>query len=100
MASGLAVLVTPTGGTPELVQPEVNGLIFNWAAVDGLTAHLRRLAQDRALVRRMGEASRRRAAEFSWEMAAQRYTEIFTQLSLTLLQPSESHFTMEAKHKI
>ena len=30
MASGLAVLVTPTGGTPELVQPEVNGLIFNW----------------------------------------------------------------------
>jgi glycosyltransferase involved in cell wall biosynthesis len=99
MASGLAVLVTPTGGTPELVQPEVNGLIFNWAAVDGLTAHLRRLAQDRALVRRMGEASRRRAAEFSWAMAAQRYTEIFTQL-VDASSPSESHFTMEAKHKI
>ena len=62
MASGLAVLVTPTGGTPELVQPEVNGLIFNWADVDDLTAHLRRLAQDRTLVRRMGEASRRRAS--------------------------------------
>ena len=99
MASGLAVLVTPTGGTPELVQPEVNGLIFNWADVAELTAHLRRLAQDRALVRRMGEASRRRAAEFSWAMAAQRYTEIFTQL-VDASSPSESHFTMEAKHKI
>ena len=99
MASGLAVLVAPTGGTPELVQPEVNGLIFNWADVAELTAHLRRLAQDRALVRRMGEASRRRAAEFSWAMAAQRYTEIFTQL-VDASSPSESHFTMEVKHKI
>ena len=98
MASGLAVLVTPTGGTPELVQPEVNGLIFNWAAVDGLTTHLRRLAQDRTLVRCMGEASRRRAAEFSWETAAERYTEIFTQLTCAPAA-SESHFTMEAKHK-
>jgi phosphatidylinositol alpha-1,6-mannosyltransferase len=99
MASGLAVLVTPTGGTPELVQPEVNGLIFNWAAVAELTAHLRRLAQDRVLVRGMGEASRRRASDFSWETAAQRYGEIFTQLVRSPSAP-ESHFTTEAKHKI
>jgi phosphatidylinositol alpha-1,6-mannosyltransferase len=99
MASGLAVLVTPTGGTPELVQPEVNGLIFDWAAVAELTAHLRRLAQDRALVRRMGEASRRRATDFSWETASQRYGEIFTQLVRVPSAPG-SHFTIEAKHKI
>ena len=99
MASGLAVLVTPTGGTPELVQPEVNGFIFSWADVAELTVHLRRLAQDRAFVRRMGEASRRRAAEFSWETAAQRYTEIFTQLTCAPAA-SESHFSIEAKHKV
>src|SRR5688572_9964392 len=99
MASGLAVLVTPTGGTPELVQSEMNGLIFDWADVEGLTSHLRRLAQDRALVRRMGEASRRRAREFSWDAAAQRYIEIFRQLTcVSSLQGGQ--ISLEAKHKV
>jgi len=48
MASGLAVIVTPTGGTPELVEPEANGLVVEWGDVVGLTAHLRRLAHDRS----------------------------------------------------
>ncbi len=82
LASGLAVVVTPTGGTAELVQAEINGLVFDWADVDRLTAHLRRLAADRALVRRMGEAARRRAGEFSWEQAARRYEEIIARLAL------------------
>ena len=81
MASGLAVIVTPTGGTPELVQSQVNGLIFDWADVDRLTAHLRLLAKDRPLVRRMGQASRSRAAMFSWETAANRYLDIIGALT-------------------
>lgn len=99
MASGLAVIVTPTGGTPELVEPEVNGLVFDWADINGLTAHLRRLAGDRAFARRMGEASRRRASEFSWELAAQRYGEILAQL----VRPpfgTETNFVVQAKPKI
>ena len=99
MASGLAVIVTPTGGTPELVEPEVNGLVFNWADVDRLTAYLRRLAGDRALVRRMGEASRRRAFEFSWELAAQRYGEILAQL-VRLPLGTEPGLVVQAKPKI
>jgi glycosyltransferase involved in cell wall biosynthesis len=77
MAAGLPALVTPASGTPELVQPEVNGLIFNWAAIDELTKQIRRFAQDRELVRCMGEASRRRAAMFSWEAAAKSYLDVF-----------------------
>jgi phosphatidylinositol alpha-1,6-mannosyltransferase len=99
MAAGLAVVVTPTGGTPELVEPGVNGLIFNWADVAELTANLRRLAQDRALARRMGEASRRRAGDFSWDAAAQRYDEIFAQF-LGASASFASRFPTEAKHKI
>src|SRR5687767_2853703 len=99
MASGLAVLVTPTGGTPELVSSGINGLIFDWADIGCLTAHLRRLAADRALVRRMGEASRRRAREFSWDAAAQRYIEIFRQLTcVSSLQGSQ--ISLEAKHTV
>jgi phosphatidyl-myo-inositol dimannoside synthase len=76
MASGLAVLVTPTGGTPELVEDGVNGKIFKWADVGHLTSLLRGLAMDRATIRRMGEASRLRAGSFSWDRAANRYLEV------------------------
>jgi phosphatidylinositol alpha-1,6-mannosyltransferase len=79
MASGLAVVVTPTGGTPELVEPDMNGLVFDWGDVGGLTAQLRRLADDRSLLRRMGDASRRRALDFTWDRAALQYIELVMQ---------------------
>jgi glycosyltransferase involved in cell wall biosynthesis len=81
MASGLPVVVTRTGGTAELVDEEENGLVFSWADVDTLTAHLRRLAADRELAQRMGRASRARAAHFSWESAATRYLQVFGQIA-------------------
>lgn len=86
MATGLPVVVT-NGGTAELVEEEVNGLTFDWADVDTLAAHLRRLAADRALARRMGIASRARAANFSWSMIAERYLELFSSLA----QPISHH---------
>jgi phosphatidyl-myo-inositol dimannoside synthase len=99
MASGLAVVVTPTGGTSELVEPEVNGLIFDWADVERLVSHLRRLAQDRSLVRRIGQAARRRAGDFSWDSAALRYVEMFRELS-TVPFSSPSPISAGLKHKI
>ena len=80
LAAGLPVVVSRTGGTAELVEECVNGLTFDWADVDTLAAHLRRLAADRELVRRMGAASRARAANFSWDAAAVCYLEMFEQL--------------------
>lgn len=80
MASGLAVIVTPTGGTPELVEDEVNGRVFLWANVDLLANHLRQLIQDRSLVRRMGAAARARATSFSWDAAALQYVEMFREI--------------------
>lgn len=81
MAAGLPVIVTRTGGTAELVAEGVNGWSFAWADVEALTAHLRRLTTDRELVRRMGAASRRRAADFSWDTAAQRYLTLFREIA-------------------
>lgn len=77
MASGLALVVTRTGGTAELVVENVNGLTFNWGDIPALSGHLARLASDRDLVRRMGAASRLRAGMFSWESAAERYLKLF-----------------------
>ena len=70
-----------TGGTTELVEEEINGLTFDWADVDVLAGHLRRLAADRALVQRMGQRSRERATRFSWESAAETYLDMFRQVA-------------------
>jgi glycosyltransferase involved in cell wall biosynthesis len=80
MAAGLPVVVTRTGGTDDLVEEGVNGLTFDWADVDTLTAHLQRLATDRDRVRRMGQASRERAMRFTWDAAAEHYLELFEQI--------------------
>lgn len=77
LSAGLPLVLTRTGGTDDLVEEGVNGLTFDWADVDQLTAHLRRLALDRDLGRRMGVASRERAMQFSWDVIAERYLEIF-----------------------
>ncbi len=81
MAAGLPVVLTPTGGTDELVEEGVNGLIFEWGDIDQLTGHLRHLAEDRSLVRAMGSASRRRAAQFTWERAASEYRKLFARIA-------------------
>lgn len=81
MAAGLALVVTRTGGTAELVEENVNGMSFDWADIAALSAHLERLAGDRDLVRRMGQASRLRAAKFSWDAGAEAFLEIFSQMA-------------------
>jgi glycosyltransferase involved in cell wall biosynthesis len=77
MAAGLPVVLTRTGGTRDLVEEGVNGLTFDWADVDALVTHLRRLATNRELVRQMGAASRARAMQFSWDMIAERFLDLF-----------------------
>jgi len=80
MAAGLPLVVTRTGGTAELVEEGVNGYSFNWGDIDALTNHLRMFVQDRALARRMGAASRARAAFFGWDVIADRFLEVFNQI--------------------
>jgi glycosyltransferase involved in cell wall biosynthesis len=81
MAAGLPVIVTPTGGTAELVSSGLNGFIVNWGDVNDLTRHLRNLAQDLLLVRRMGQESRSRAERCSWTVVANRYLEMLEEIS-------------------
>ena len=79
MAAGLPVVVTRTGGTAELVEEGVNGFAFDWGDVQALAGHLRTLAMDRDLGRRMGWASRERARRFSWDEVAKAYQDMFHQ---------------------
>jgi glycosyltransferase involved in cell wall biosynthesis len=66
MASGLPVVATRVGGTPELVAEGETGHLVPPGRREPLLEALRALVADRALRRRMGEAGRIRiAAEFT-----------------------------------
>jgi glycosyltransferase involved in cell wall biosynthesis len=65
MAAGLAVVGTPTGGTPEVLRDEVNGLVFPREDASACADQILRLLDDPGLSDRLGQAARRTVdAEF------------------------------------
>jgi glycosyltransferase involved in cell wall biosynthesis len=81
MATGLPVVATRVGGTPELVQEGVSGAMWTPGDVDGLAALLAAYAADPARRQREGLAGRARIEQdFSWPRAAAAYQNIYEQL--------------------
>jgi glycosyltransferase involved in cell wall biosynthesis len=64
MAQGLAPIVSPVGGIPNVVGDGVEGLLVEPGDVDALAAALRRLVDDHALRQRVAAAARARAEHF------------------------------------
>ncbi|HEY6455942.1 MAG TPA: glycosyltransferase family 4 protein [Steroidobacteraceae bacterium] len=78
MGMGLPVIATRVGGTVELVENGINGLLFTAQNVEELAAALRTLAANPALRERFAAANRALSArQFSWRAAALRYEAIF-----------------------
>lgn len=63
MSSGLPVVVSVIGSTPDMVRDGVDGFLVRQGDVDGIARALRALSEDRAMRRRMGERARERAVE-------------------------------------
>ena len=59
MAAGLPVVATRVGGTPEIVEDGVNGLLVAPADAEGLARAIRRLLGNKMLARSLGQAGRR-----------------------------------------
>lgn len=78
MAAGLPVVSTTAGGTPEVVEDGVTGLLVPPGKVAPFTDALLRLAKDPALRRRMGEAGRARAfATFDEDRMLDRIADVY-----------------------
>jgi phosphatidylinositol alpha-1,6-mannosyltransferase len=73
LSSGLALVVTETGGMEEIVRPGVNGLFVSKNDVAGLAACLVSLHDDRARLASFRVQSRQRAMELDWEAVVQEY---------------------------
>jgi glycosyltransferase involved in cell wall biosynthesis len=67
------------GGTPELIEDGVNGLLVAPGDVGTLAVALRRVVTDCALRRRLGCAARERIVRggFSWDATAARTRDIY-----------------------
>ncbi len=81
MASGLPVVATRVGGTPELVEEGKTGTMWTPGDVDGLAALLAGYAADPARRQREGAAARDRVERtFSWPKAAAAYQAVYESL--------------------
>lgn len=81
LAHGLPVVASAIGGLTETVRDGIDGFHVAPGDVAALTDRIMRLAADRAMARRMGEAGRARAAEdFAPERYYQRTRAVYAQV--------------------
>jgi glycosyltransferase involved in cell wall biosynthesis len=78
-ACALPVIATAVGGTPELVEDGVHGLLVAPGDETALAGALRRLVTDGALRKRLGRAGRERIDNggFTWDATAARTRQIY-----------------------
>ena len=79
-AAGVPVIGTRSGGVPELVKDNKNGLLVAPGDVDGLHHAMRRLLRDRTLRERLGAEGRQTAVNMSWENTADRLEPLYQQV--------------------
>jgi glycosyltransferase involved in cell wall biosynthesis len=81
-AAGIPVVTTRVGGTVEVIEDGIDGLLVPPADADALTAALERVAADPELRRRLGAAGRERAVErFSWDVIAPATLDVYRRVT-------------------
>jgi glycosyltransferase involved in cell wall biosynthesis len=82
---GRPVVATRTGGTPEIVEHEVNGLLVERGDPAALAAALERVLADRELAARLGAAARESAPR--WRTTPEEFADRFRALVDRVLEP-------------
>lgn len=81
MASGCACIASDVGGNRFLIQNGVSGFLFPPGDREALAAHVRRLFDDPAKRKSLGDAARKRIADiFSWDVLGKQYQKLFNEL--------------------
>src|SRR5262249_32496249 len=81
MAAGKAIVATAVGGTGQLIQDGVHGLLVPPEDPVRLAQAIRRLLEDRTLAARLGAAARRRVQEkYSREAMVRNFETFFQNL--------------------
>jgi glycosyltransferase involved in cell wall biosynthesis len=81
MKAGCAVVAAKPGGTTEIVDPGVNGLLFDAGDQNQLTATLDRIISDRELRQRLSDAGPIGAARFDVQESARSVAAFLSDIS-------------------
>jgi teichuronic acid biosynthesis glycosyltransferase TuaC len=79
-ACALPVVATRVGGTPELVQDGINGLLVDSGDAQALAEAIQRLSADEVLRQALGQAGREQAGAMTWTASAQKMAAIYRDL--------------------
>lgn len=90
MALGKAVVATRTGGIPEYLRHEIEGLLVAPKSVAQLAGAMERLITNPGLRRRLAETARRTAKRFRWEKVAGRYARLYAATGFSLRSNARS----------
>ena len=78
MASGLPVVATPAGGTPELLEDGKDGFLFPVGDHGALAHSITRLLDDRDFAAEMGRHGRRTVEDgYTWDQVVERTEEVY-----------------------
>jgi glycosyltransferase involved in cell wall biosynthesis len=77
LATGLPILATDTGGSKELITEGGNGYIIEMKNAQDIADKLEKIINNSELRKKMGEASRKKALEMSWEKVAKKYYQTY-----------------------
>lgn len=80
MANGKPVVGCRGQGAEDVIRDGVDGFLVEPGSVESLVGALRKILQDPGLARRLGEAGRRRAMEFTWGKNTARYRLLFERI--------------------
>jgi glycosyltransferase involved in cell wall biosynthesis len=81
MSAGLACVASDTPGNRAVIDPEVNGLVYDGDSADQLAAQLDRLLSDSALRVRLGQAARETVVKnYSLDMVVDQYLALYRRL--------------------
>lgn len=83
MASGLPIIMTPTGGAEELVEDGKNGFLVAFKNSQDIADKIEKLIANPELVERMGKRSREIAERMSWKNVASQYFDLYKKVSTT-----------------
>ena len=75
MAAGLPAVVTNVGGSQDLVEPGINGIVVEPGDTGAMADALRELARSSRLRIRFGRENLKKSGHYSWERIAGRYLE-------------------------
>jgi glycosyltransferase involved in cell wall biosynthesis len=90
-ANGAANVAYRAGGIPWVIRDEEDGLLVKCGDLDGLAAALRRLSEDAALRRRLGESGRERVrTEFRWDDKLELVRSVYEEGNGRRAQPAAS----------